>query len=76
MKFRLAIFAACAGMFSLVQVQQADAGCFSPIGGGVYQICQRYCVRYVDGIPYLAPCLKVVKEVEDAIVRHKSAGKK
>lgn len=73
MKFRFAIIVACAGMFGLAPVHQAQAAAcvISSFGGGISQLCPGTCVRYVDGVVFLAPCLKAVKDVEDYVRSHK-----
>ena len=54
----------------------ATASCITGIGGGLYRMCTTYCLRYVDGVPILAPCLKAFQSVEDYVRKHtRAAGK-
>jgi len=72
MKFRFALIAACASTFAFAPVHQAQAAaCVTSYGNGIYQVCQGTCLRYIDGVEFLAPCLKAVEEVQAAVKKAK-----
>jgi hypothetical protein len=47
------------------------AACITSYGNGIYQVCQGTCVRYIDGVEFLAPCLKAVEDVQAAVKKAK-----